>query len=801
VGTIRLPVPPTLLVGRDRALTEARALLLRADVRLLTLTGPPGIGKTRLAIEVGRATSGEFEDGVVFADLAPLTEPALVLPTIARILGIRPAAGQPLLERLAQALRDRELLLVLDNFEHLLDAAVDVGHVLEALPDLKLLATSREPLRLRWEHQMVIPPLAVPDLRNLPEVERLTSIPSVALLLSRAKAADHAFQIEAGDARAVAEICVRLDGLPLALELAAPALKLLTPQSILERLDHRLSLLSRAARDLPERHRTLRAAVGWSYALLTPHQQAVFRALGVFTGGWTVEAAAAVCVVAEGELLETLSALVDKSLVEQDPSARGVRFRMLETIREFALEQLDVAGDREDARGRHARFFLERAEGLDPGFSGPARRDALDQLEAEHDNIRSALSRFLATGTAESALRLAGALCEFWALRGHWTEGRTWVLRALEASDALPLAARARAFRALALLAWILDDLPEAEARANEALAGFAAAQGSLGVASALRILAHVARERGEYERAARCLREGLQLYSEAGHRWGIAVSLSSLALVMLAEDRPDVATEQLEESLSLYRESDDPWGVAVCLSEMGRAAYQQGRYPEAADLLDRSLAQFRELGDKIGIAGVLADLGAVARALDRRDDAGRLHRQSLALRWELGSRRGVADCLEGLAAVAADPRMAARWLGAAQALRRDAGAPLSPAERAAVGVTADVLRAALGDDGLEAAQTAGRAMPLQEAVREALSVETPPTAATADPLTPREHEIAGLVALGLTNREIAQRLYISRRTADAHVQHILNKLGLHSRAQIAAWTTERRITGTQDSG
>ncbi|MDR7409300.1 MAG: tetratricopeptide repeat protein [Armatimonadota bacterium] len=783
-----MPVPGDPLVGRGRELAELRMLLLDSGARLLTLTGPPGVGKTRLAVECAHRCAEAFPDGTAFVDLAPLPEPSLVMSAVARVLGIRVPPGQPPVERLGTALWKKQLLLVLDNFEHLLEAAANVAHLLEAVPGLRVLATSREPLGLRGEHRFSVFPLEVPDLRDLPEVDRLVRIPSVALLVDRVRAVDRTFRLDAENARAVAELCVRLDGLPLALELAASAFAWLPPQTILERLDHRLSLLSRAARDLPERHRTLRAAVGWSYALLPPGLQRVFRRLGVFRGGWTVEAAAAVCDVPAEEMLEAVASLQDKSLVERAP--QPMRFRMLESVRGSALEQLALSDEVEDAEVRHAHFYLALAKRCDAQMAGPVQAETLDRLEAEHDNLLAAIQRFLNRADTSSALGLAGALGEFWALRGYWTEGRMWLGRILERGDGEPLS-RARALRALALLAWVMDDLGEAETRGQAALEGFSAAGDALGIASTLRILAHVARARGNCRRAASYLEEGLRRYREMGHPWGVAVSCSSLALVALAEGKPKPARGLLGEAMVLYRQCGDPWGVAVCLQEMGQLAHQQGRHEEARELLEQGLERFRELQDKIGIARTLADLGATTRAMDRPTEAVQWYRAGLALQWDLGSRRGIAECLEGLAVLARDPRAAARWLGAAEGLRSQLSSPPPVPQRAAIEAASHRARAFLGAFGFEVERTKGRVLPLAEVVREALAEKRNVH------LSPREQEVASWIARGLTNRDIATELGVSERTVDSHVLHILNKLGFRSRAQIAAWAVEQGIASS----
>ncbi|MDR7416634.1 MAG: LuxR C-terminal-related transcriptional regulator [Armatimonadota bacterium] len=790
---IRIPVPTTPLVGRKGEVMQVCTLLMESRVRLLTLTGPPGVGKTRLAVECAHGCAGAFRDGVGFVDLAPVSDASLAVPTVARVLGVRIPPGQPPVEYLGTALWKKRLLLVLDNFEHLVAAAWEVARLLEATGGLQVLVTSREPLRLRGEHRFHVAPLEVPDLRGLSRVDRLLRVPSVALLVDRVRAVDRAFRLDARNARAVAELCVRLDGLPLALELAAAAFASLPPQAVLERLDHRLSLLDRAARDLPERHRTLRAAIGWSYALLPPDLKRVFRQLGVFRGGFTLEAAAAVCGVPEEGMLEALAALLDKSLLDRDPAARHMRFRMLESIREFALEQLGLSGEAEAVEVRHAHFFLAFAEQVDAGLAGPVQAETLDQLEAEHDNLRAAIQAFLNRADTSSALALAAALGEFWALRGHWVEGRMWLRRVLDLGEGKSIP-RARALRALALLAWVMDDLGVAEDQGRAALEGFTAAGDALGIASTSRILAHVALARGDYRRAASYLKEGLRRYRGTGHPWGVAISCSSLALVALAKGKPEKARSLLLEAMALYRQHGDPWGMAVCLQEMGQAAHQLGRYEEAHNLLEQGLGRFRDLQDKIRIAETLADLGAAARAMNRGRDAGRMYRDSLALRWVLGSRRGVAECLEGLATLATDPRATARWLGAAEGLRSQVGAPPPVPQRAVIEAASHRARAALGATGFEAERVKGSTLPLAEVIREALEERWNMR------LSPRERQVVGWIAHGLTNRDIAAELGVSERTVDTHVLHILNKLGFRSRAQIAAWAVEQGIASSTDA-
>ncbi len=784
------PVPAGPLVGRGPELAQIRSLLLEAGVRLVTLTGPPGVGKTRLAVECGRQLGEAFPDGAVFVDLGSVLEPALVMPAVGRAFGVRVPAKRPAVDRLGAALRTTRALVVLDNFEHVLEAAPDLARLLAGAEGLQVLATSREPLGLRGEHRFALVPLEVPDLQRLPAPHELARVPSVALLLDRVRALDPSFRLDAEDARAVGEVCVRLDGLPLALELVAPSLALLPPHTVLERLGHRLELLRRAARDTPPRHRTLRAAVGWSYALLPAPLQQVFRTLGVFRGGWTLEAAATVCGVGESGMREALAALLDKSLVERDPGGVPGRFRMLESVREFACEQLALSGETEEVEERHAAFFLQFAERCDPQLAGPVHAETLDRLEAEHDNLRVATQLWAARGRGAEAQTLVGALGEFWALRGHWEEGRRWLERALQLEGGGNSRPRARSLRALALLAWVMDDFGEAESRARAALQAFSEGGDSLGVASTLRVLAHAARAQGRFRRAASLLRQGLRHYREAGHAWGVAVSYSSLALVALAEGRPRAARSLVGEALALYRACGDPWGVAVCLQQMGQAEHLQGRPHEAWGLLQQALAGFRQLQDKIGVASTLAHLGAVAGSLHQTGTARQMYRESLRLRWAMGSHRGIAECLEGLALLSPDPRQAARWLAAAEALRAQVGSPPPVPDRARLQAARHRARVC----GCAPDPARAPFLPLAEVVGEALA--EPQTAH----LSPREREVAERIARGLTNRDIAGELGVSERTVDSHVQHILNKLGFRSRTQIAAWAVERGMATPADA-
>jgi predicted ATPase len=629
-----LPEQPTPLIGRARERATAQQQLLLDEVRLLTLCGPGGVGKTRLALAVaadllGARSSGSaqlFPDGVWFVDLAPLRDSSLVLPAVAQVVDVRELGDRPIVESLDQHLRERRLLLVLDNFEQVLPAGAAVAELLSACPGLKVLVTSREPLRLRWERTFAVPLLPLPDLRHQLPPEALAHVPSVALFVERSRAVAAGFQLTAADAPAVARICVRLDGLPLAIELAAARSSTLTPPDMLARLERALPLLRWDAQDLPARHRTLRAAIGWSHGLLTPDEQALFRRLGVFVGGCTLEAAEAVCVGGErGETrdeseephplsslvsplptLDGLSALADKGLVQvTHQSGGGSRFRLLETIHEYALEQLRASGEIEATRRGHAAYFLGVAEEAEPALRGPDQVAWLDRLEAEHDNLRAALA--WSDGEAsdpERMARLAAALYRFWWRRGYLSEGREWTARALGR-----------------------DDLPRGRARAK-----------------GLNGAAVLAREQADYGTAQSLFEESLAIFRELEDRWGIANALQNLASVAIVRGDHDRAAALLQESLALWREPADTWGRAIALGLLGRLAQRQGDYGRATALHEQSLSLFREAGEIWGLARFLNSLGHLAYEQGDLERATRLGRESLPLFRRLRDRRGIAN-------------------------------------------------------------------------------------------------------------------------------------------------------------
>jgi len=672
---IALPTPLTPLIGRTREVAEADALLREPEVRLVTLTGPGGTGKTRLALAVASALADAFADGIAFVSLAALTDPELVLPAVAAARGVTSGTGESLMASVCAALRDQQLLIVLDNFEQVVAAAPDVADLLAACPGVKALVTSRAALRLRGEHEVAVPPLSLPDPRRLPDVAALGAYEAIRLFVARAKEIRPDFALTEENARAVAEICARLDGLPLAIELAAARTRLLPPAALLARLEQSLTVLTGGARDLPTRQPTLRDTIAWSYDLLTPAEQGLVRRLAVFVGGWTMTAAGAVG-HAEDEraldMLDGMESLVAQSLVRHGEGTDSEpRFGMLETIRAFAGEMLTAQGEADATAQRHAMYYLALAEEAEPYLAGgPHQAKWLRRMDAEHGNMRAALA-WCARHDERAGLRLAGALGWFWFVRGHLREGRQWLERALATDGAPEAAPQAKALVHLGVLAIHDFDYPAARSALEKSLALSRQIGDERGVAFALFRLGHAMQGEGDDNGARRLWEESLHISSGHGKEWGIVrfITLAFLGGVLLRTGDHARAVALFEESLALGRNLEDAVAIASSLRSLADAAELVGEYERAETLHGESLAHFRAVGHQDGIGLQLTSLGWVALERDADEQARALLAEALVHVRGRGGRRMIATCLVGMGTVAGrrdEAMRAARLFGAA---------------------------------------------------------------------------------------------------------------------------------------
>jgi predicted ATPase/class 3 adenylate cyclase len=722
-----LPVTRGRLIGRDTEVSRACDLLLQEDIGLVTLTGPGGAGKTRVGLQTAAALLNRIDDGVFLVLLAPISDPALVPATIAQALGLRAVADRPVLDVVIEYLRERRVLLLLDNFEQILPAAPAVADLLAACPRLRILVTSRAPLRLRGERELPVPPLALPMPGEDLSVERVGQYAAVTLFVERARETRPDFAITAENASAIAAICARLDGLPLAIELAAARVRLLGPQAMLGRLGRRLPFLTGGSRDLPARQQTLRDTIGWSYDLLHPAEQRVYRRLGVFAGGFTLDSAEGVAGGAstdDGAILDAVESLIDNSLVRQVAGlGRELRFTMLETIREFALEQLEVSGEADQIRRRHAEYFAAFCEQAEPQLIRASDSKWFDRVDDEHDNIRAALAW---SGESESAHelmpRLANPLWIFWWLRGHWTEGSRWYERILELSVQPP--GRLGALRGRGQFAVQAGDFARAARCWDEAIT-LARQLGDLHMLStALGRRAHTAGQVGDPARAVRLADEGLAVARHLGDPVRVALAWNDIGNAACAAGDNDRGRQAHEEALRRAREAGVGFYVPYALQALTSDAIDRGELERAMALAEEAIGLFQCRGDRWG---ALVCLGRLARIARLRGEPGRtaaLAREALVISREIGSTPPIADNLRHLAWAAhaeRRPERAAVLIGAAIAIHKSTGRPIYPSMQRDVDAETAVLRETLGDEVFEVAWQEGRAMSTDSAVRYAL--------------------------------------------------------------------------------
>ena len=763
-ASARTPLAP--LIGREAERALVRSALGRPNVRFLTLTGPGGIGKTRLALELTAELASEYDDGAHVVYLGELADPALVLPVIGRAIGLRGDGSSPIAERLHARLASAKMLLTLDNLEQVSVVTPELEQLLEACPGIKILATNRTPLRVADEQVLQVPPLQTPDSSRPPPLAELRQNEAVRLLVQRARVADPNFAVTQANEQDIAAICTRLEGLPMAIELAALQLRVLSPAVLRKRLATSLTVLTQDEPGLSRHQLALRASLVWSDELLSPSSRSIFHRLSVFADGFDAAAAEVVCGgLADGgtlsaKVLDGLVELIDHGLLNQEIVANEPRFTMPETICEYALERLEASGEAETTRRRHATYFLTLAEDAAPALMGPDQEAWLVRLETDHENLREALRWSLAHDPALS-LRLAAALWRFWYAEGYLQEGRRWLDRVISTGAGEKTVARVRALNGLGVLIWT----------------------------------------GGDHERARELQNASLTLAREIGDSWGVAAAQGDLAIIEFDQNGDAArAREVTEDVLLQFQALGDRYSEGIALTTLGTIACHQRDLPAATSRFQEALTIARESGDNHAVELSLCNLALSSRLKGDVDEAAIYYLEALKLAHRLNHSEDLLYCLAGIGGVEVARRRferAARLLGAAAAMTDVVGTPMQSLEQEQFDRDTAAARVALPDASFSQAWDTGRSLSLDAAVAEALEAPAPTSRISLDHgLSDREIEVLRLLVRGMSDREIAAALFISPGTATTHVRNIRGKLGVHSRTAAAAYAVRHGIAG-----